>query len=323
MRAFVWLALGCAVAPACTCGPELGAPRIETREEPQSAHAASEYMPLQPGNRWAYEGSAGPSTMAVIAVQEGVAIVVGSARTAPLRLRTTPVAVTMLDLEGRELGALLDGPIEEERSWHYELGDTRCEARYVDIDVSTEVAGLTLEACVRVERRCVHPAGQPFPIETTEVHEELYCPAVGRVEERIALEPAPEGMPLAREDRLTFYRVAGAPVPQRDASRACEQFLLLESDVQAACGTGFHRAEASDDAPDCTFEFTGGGESRVQVSLLGPAGDDHVAPDWLSEHPSIESTSNGQRFRAVLYGDACPLERFGQLEPLIESLLSD
>ena len=244
---------------ACTCGGESSEPGGEDPPAPAAEAATlTQYFPSAAGDRWRYANGDERVTRAVTASDDGRVIIQGEDRTAPLRLGVSDDAVTILDVEGNEAGRLLDTPIEVGHRWEYTVGDVACEARYAAVDDEFRVAGLIFNACLVVNRRCLHPEGKPFAEETVEQHAETYCPFVGRVREEIRLDPSPSAdMALHRDDRLVFYRVGGAPAPLREGAFGCDSFLLSLTDVHAACGPTYRAAPVQSDDGRCVMTFNG------------------------------------------------------------------
>ncbi|HJL04392.1 MAG TPA: hypothetical protein RMH85_25370 [Polyangiaceae bacterium LLY-WYZ-15_(1-7)] len=241
------------------CGPCGGAPAEEAAEAEEVDPAI--YFPMNEGDRWGLERDDGERSVLAVTdrTEGGAAVFFGSGRTSAERFAATDEGVVWVGPGDEVLAPLLDRPMELGHAWSYTLGDTRCEARYATVDAEAEVAGLELEACVEVRRRCVHPAGKPFPEETTEIREELYCPYVGRVKETLRFRPAMEGVPAERSWTVGYYRVADAPAPPLPERFDCDAVLLLPSDVQAACGPRLRPAGAARVEGACRFRFTAPG----------------------------------------------------------------
>ena len=237
MRPLVLTALVALVG--CECGGEGPAPaEPRGQSEPLSA-----YFPSAPGDRWLYVAEEERVTRAVVEADpvdaEGPRRVVfmGDDLMGPRFHQVDDEGVVVTSPDGEAIGTLLDAPMEQGHQWSYVFGDVGCEARYTSVDEEVQLAGLTLGSCVVVERQCTHPAGKPFPVETAEIHRETYCPYIGRVRERIRIEPPPPGSESAeRDDRLVFYRVQGSPAPEVPETFDCDAFLVVSGDVSAACG---------------------------------------------------------------------------------------
>ena len=318
----------------CTCeaSPE--------RESPPEANAAtlSQYFPAALGDRWRFRDGDQRTTRSVTVREDDEAVLVGSDLLGPMRVRVTDEAVIHLGPDGAPVGDLLQTPLTLGHQWEYTLGDVRCEARYASMDEVVEVAGLTVQACIMVRRRCVHPAGKPFPEETTERHEETYCPFVGRVRETLQLDPAPriegaggEGasgeLHARRHDELVFYRVAGAPSPAPTAFD-CDQVLVTAEDVGVACDRRVRMESATMLAGQCTIRFVGDGGD---VTVLAQPGDDAstlLEGSEAREHVFVltQEAQEGVAFveNGVVIGvtaASCGLEGLLRMEPLLRSLV--
>lgn len=334
---------------ACTCEPTRVAPVDE-----QPSASPRDFFPAHAGDRWRMESG---ESLAVTAVTEdGTAVFFGSDRTSAERYRVTDDAVLLIGPDGRPLASWLERPMEVGHGWRYTLGDAECEARYATVEDSADVAGLTYEHCVEVRRRCRYSAGKPFPAATTELREEVWCPYVGRVAETLRFDPPPaiEGVDAEHRAQVRYYRVQGAPAPPPPESFDCDAFLLLETDVQAACGPRLRLASRDDDG-GCTLRFAGlGGELSVRARRLGAAAMasdvDALLTDLLPGTPAIREEAElrvaalapgeaperegsppgasvgfglmeGPHAIAVVTSAACPLDRARALGPLLRSLV--
>jgi hypothetical protein len=311
------LLMGCS-----ECGAE---PQNGPNEEPEpndeaTAATLQEYFPVHVGDRWRYHNADERSVRTVTSSENGEVVIVGDDRTAPLRLRVSQDAVAFLDVEGQEVGRLLETPLELGHEWEYTLGDVQCGARYAAVDDEVEVGGLTVNACLVVHRRCLHPAGKPFPVETIEQHSETYCPFIGRVREEMRLEPNPLQDSDGRDDVLAYYRVAGAPAAVRPEPFGCDAFLITLSDVQAACGPLYRQTNVRDEDGVCEVTYAGADSSLVLEAQRAHGAPDAVAAEG-EELRLVEE--NGSRVVIRSSGPACPAERVARLEPLLRSLLRD
>ena len=304
------------------CGASAGhGPNVEP--EPSEARAATlqEYFPVQAGDRWRYHNADERIVRAVTSSEDGEVIIVGDDRSAPLRLRVSEDAIAFLDVTGEEVGRLLETPLELGHAWEYAIGDVQCEASYAAVDDEVEVGGLSVNACLVVHRRCVHPAGKPFPVETLELHSETYCPFIGRVREEMRLDPNPLQDSDGRDDVLVYYRVAGAPAAIRPEPFGCDAFLVTLSDVQAACGPLYRRTEVRDEDGVCEVSYAGA-DSTLHFEARRSAGA--PAPAAAAEGEDVHTVEeNGSRVVIRASGPACPVERVARLEPLVGSLLRD
>ena len=247
------------LAAACECG---GRPAGAGPEGAGASAPLSAYFPSAPGDRWRYAAGDDRTTRVVVEADPVDApaprrvVVMGYDLMGPRYHRVSDEAVVITDPEGEALGTLLDAPMDLGHEWRYLFGDVACEATYASVDETVEVAGLTLRACVLVERTCTHPAGKPFAVETAEIHEETYCPQVGRVREHMRIEPPPPGTERAeRDDRLVFYRVAGSPAPEVPETFDCDSFLIASTDVAAACGRGLPKVSDEATREGCRVSF--------------------------------------------------------------------
>ncbi len=326
---------------ACTCeaAPE---PAAEDR-----GASPRDFFPARPGDRWRMDS--GESLAVTALTEDGVAVFFGSDRTSAERYRVTDDAVLLVTPEGEAIAPWLERPMEVGHRWRYSLGDAQCEAQYATVETTAEVAGLSFEHCIEVRRRCQYPAGKPFPVATAELREETWCPYVGRVEETLRLDPRPsiEGAPAERRWRVAYYRVAGAPAPPRPERFDCDGFLLMETDVQAACGPRLRQTERSDEG-GCTLRFAGpDGELTVhaerldrpvtaddadaQLTALAPEAsvlrdEDDLrirAGEGMNTEGGAFALAQGEHVIAVRWSAACPLERARRLAPLLRSLVSE
>ena len=324
---------------ACTC-EATSAPHAP--DEP--AASPRDFFPAHAGDRWRRDDG---ESLAVTAVTEdGLAVFFGSDRTAAERFRVGEDAVQLVAPSGQVLGPWLERPMEVGHSWRYAIGEAECEARYTTVEETADVAGLTFEHCVEVRRRCRYPEGKPFGEATTELREEIWCPYVGQVAESVRYEPPPaiEGVPSSRHWRVTAFRVAGAPAPPRPEAFDCDALLLLETDVQAACGPTFHAVERSDEE-GCMLRYAGPtGELTVRARRLDPrAGTRDVEAMLRAEIPEAtfedreelriatgptrdgaEATGFGlaeEGHVVAVTSTGCPLDRAVRLAPLLRSLL--
>lgn len=319
-----WVVL--ALVVSCTC---------EATEAPVVPQAAtlSQYFPAALGDRWRYRDGDQRTTRSVTVREGDEAVLVGSDLTGPMRVRITDEAVTNLGPDGAPVGDVLQTPLTLDHQWEYLIGAVRCEARYVSMDEVVEVAGLTVNACIMVRRRCTHPAGKPFPEETTERHEETYCPFIGRVRETLQLDPAPqiegadEALDARRRDELVFYRVAGAPSPA-PSEFDCDQVLITAEDVGVACGRRMRLESTLMLEGECTIRFVGDGG---YVTVLAQEGDDaSTLLEGSSAREEVfvvdEEARKGVAFveNGVVVGAtaaSCELDGLLRMEPLLRSLV--
>ena len=319
MRALwvVVLILGCS---ECGAAPSDPAPEPPAPAESGEAATLQEYFPVHAGDRWRYHNADERSVRNVTSSEDGEVFIVGDDRSAPLRLRVSEEAVAFLDVDGQEVGRLLETPLELGHEWAYTLGDVHCEARYAAVDDEIEVAGLSVNACLVVHRRCLHPAGKPFPVETIEQHSETYCPFIGRVREEMRLDPNPLQDSDGRDDVLVYYRVAGAPAGVRPEPFGCDAFLITLSDVQAACGPLYRRTQVRDEDGVCDVTYAGAESSVTFEAQRAEGAPEAVAAEGEALRVVEE---NGSRVVIRSTGPACPEDRISRLDPLVTSLLRD
>ncbi len=319
---------------ACDCAGGDGEPDLPAAE-PADLLA---YFPSAPGDRWRYDAAGEKSTRA-ISFADGVdatprrVVLTGGDLMGPRYHEVSDEGVFLVTPNGEPIGTLLDAPVQEGHEWNYVFGDVGCEARYVSVSRSVDVAGLTLEACIEVERTCTHPAGTPFPVETAEIHTEVYCPGVGRVREHTRIEPPPPGSDSAeRTDELVFYRVLGSPAPAIPEAFTCDHFLLVDTDLRAACGRALPRLTEVDLEEGCRMTFGAANAPAITVTgqrypedateanlddlrdanavLVGT--DDAVSQGYLQERHAIAVAAPS---------GLCAADRLERLGPLLQSLV--
>ncbi|MAQ19208.1 MAG: hypothetical protein CMN30_30960 [Sandaracinus sp.] len=329
--------IGLALLAGCECG----ASPAGSGDEPQGESAPlSAYFPSAPGDRWRFAAGTERSTRAVVEADSVDAegprkvVVMGNDLMGPRYHVVGDEGVFITDPEGEPVATLLDAPMRRGHEWRYVFGDVSCEAVYTSVDETVEVAGLTLGACVRVERTCTHPAGKPFAVETAEIHDEIHCPHVGRVSERTHIEPPPPGTESAeRDDRLVFYRVAGSPAPEVPDSFDCDAFLVTATDVAAACSRGLPHmvAEPSEDGCQVSFSAQPGATPLVVAArrfdrdatqadsdaLVGAA-----AASLETEEVASYGYLEGRHALAVAAPtELCASDSLDRLGPLVQSLV--
>ena len=323
----------------------------ERPSAPEEVEATPDALfPLAIGDRWRERvGEGSTRTRGITAhTLEGHAVMFGQADRRPAFYRADAREAALVDPNGRVLEPLLRAPIRAGARFEYDLGEgptaAACEASVVETGARVRVPGATLEGCVRVERRCVHPPGIVFEVETTRLVEETYCAGVGRVRTRQTIEPPLAGAEGVQTVELIGYRVAGAPVQAPPSTFGCDGVLLLPSDVQAACGPEWAFAGEETLADGCVHRFTrtdegaGDGVLELRVSrrpdeaaaaaaldaLLAagvpssPAGDVRV-----SARESGVSLGGTEGAHIVLVQTTgCPAERAARLVPFVRSLLA-
>ncbi|NOY92221.1 MAG: hypothetical protein GXP55_13590 [Deltaproteobacteria bacterium] len=332
-RSTLWLAASLLCISACdSCGSPAARDTGTTPEDPHlivdvfQPTQPSEFFPMHVGDRWAYRHGDALQIRGITALDDrGDAYLFGDGLSRAGRFRLTAAGI-MRVLEGKVL-PWLQGPAEAGREWTYVSGDAACMANYT-ADVQTlQVAGLSLENCVRVERSCRLPAGKPFATATLERHEEVYCPSVGLVHQRLSFDPPPaiEGVEAVQEDELVNFQVAGAPLPRVHEPFDCESLLLLESDVQTACGPNLRRAPQppSTRRAQCERVFESPeGSLRVRVQQLEMAATDEDLERALARTEGRFGEKEGRFLILLDPSAACPRERASRLLPLLHSLVA-
>ncbi|MCU0674937.1 MAG: hypothetical protein MUE69_19370 [Myxococcota bacterium] len=305
MKRFFFVAL----LAACDCS-EPASPVVEA-----PPLTPADLFPMHAGDRWANEseGEGDPerSLLVVTAVTpEGVGVFFGDDRTSAERYRVSVQGVELVAPDGTVLAPYLDAPVALAHEWSYELGDTRCVATYATVGETAEVASTRLEGCVEVRRRCELPAGKPFPNATAQIHEELWCPNVGRVRESVRFRPAPtiEGFPAEKTWALRYYRVQDAPALALPEPLDCAHFLIAATDVQAACGPALRFVGAADVDGSCRARFTGsGGVLEVRARRFDAAPDATALDALLLEGDERAEVAGELRVIATAV-DAAPNE---------------
>lgn len=269
------LGLLCAVAAGC---PE--ATSTEPAADPgpdTTAPLPSALFPLAAGDRWRTRSDpAGvEQVFGVTAVStDGTSVIFGTGHTAAERYRADDEGVYLVSPEGTVLLPLLRAPIRTGAAWSYQLEDrgvsVPCRAQVHEVGTEHRVAGVSVEGCVELTRICRYGAGSPFLSATTHHSEETYCPGIGRVQQRDRFDPPPpmKALPAERTETVVWYRVAGAPAKPDPERFDCSEFLLMPSDVQAACGAQVEPREpvaGSDGALSCTYVY-GVAQARLEVT---------------------------------------------------------
>ncbi len=305
---------------ACDC--DHAEPTVEPPAE-ATARPVSAYFPLAPGDRWRTHVTPNDAqhVVGVTAVERatGHAIVFGTGRTSAERYRADTDEVVLVDPDGHPLSPVLRTPLRPGATFEYSVGDAQarapCEARIVETGVQTTIAGVTLDDCVEITRECRYPQGQPFRAATTQRIDERFCRDVGRVRERMRFDPAPEGglLPRERTEEVVWFVVAGAPRLPPPARFDCDSFLLLASDVAAACpgASGQAPVEGASGNETCSYTFVANG---APIEIAARRLDHEVTPEEL-EHS--DTFAHG-RYIVRMSGECPGLSR---LEPLIRSLL--
>lgn len=272
---------------------------------------------------------------------DGLAVVFGQGDRRPSFYRTNAREAALVDPQGNVLEPLVRSPIREGARFRYMLGEgataATCEAVIAETDVEALVAGVSLEGCVRITRRCVHPAGLVFERETARRSEEMFCPHVGRVRSEQRLDPPLPDVPAVQTVELVSYRVAGAPVAPPPPAFDCDAALLLPSDVQGACGPEWRAIGEARVEEGCAHRFTDGeatlevrmtrrpdaGEAeRALASVLAAAGAERRVEDArVVEHDGVVTAGAVEgRHVFVIETDGCTAERAARLVPVLRSI---
>lgn len=304
----------------------------------------AQLAPLAIGDRWRERvGDGVHRTRGVTAhTLEELAVVFGQGDRRPSFYSATARRVALVDPSGRVLEPLLSAPLREGATWSYTLGEgasaASCEVEVQDSGVSREVGGATLDGCLQISRRCLHPAGLVFTSETTRLSEETWCPRVGRVLARQTLDPPLAGAPAVTTVELLAYRVAGAPVAPRPARFDCDQVLLLPSDVHAACGPDWTFVEERSIEDGCVHTFAREDASlEVRASRRSSAASAERALDEILEASGAERVLGEVRVAerdggvtaggtegphlVIVQASACEAERAARLVPFTRSLM--
>ncbi len=328
------VALSMVVLAACDCAGE-GEPEQEESTEPLELRS---YFPSAPGDRWRYESAGEKSTRAISFADDADAsprrvVMTGDDLMGARYHEVSEDGVVLVTPGGEPIGTLLDAPLEEGHEWSYLFGEVACEARYTSLGETAEVAGIHVERCIEVERTCTHPEGNPFPVETSEIHTELYCPGIGRVRENTRIDPPPMGSESAeREDALVFYRVLDSPAPTIPEHFDCDHFLLVETDVRAACGQAIARVTEENLEEGCRMTF--GVPGRPLLTVTGQRYEEDatqadadvlengtaslVGTEELASYGYLE----GRHAIAVAAPpELCPTDQLNRLGPLLKSLV--
>ncbi len=294
------IAMLAALACATGCGDDDGPTAVLRPErEPRGGEVVDvrSLFPASPGDRWRSEaGERGTAHNSGVTGVEpsGAAVVHGTGHALAERYRVTPDGVTLVDPAGEALVPLLEAPVRPGAEWRYSLRDgaveVPCHATVRTAGVAERVAGATLEGCAEIRRVCRYPEGDPFPVDTTHTTDELYCPGVGRVREVGTFDPPPSSsiLPARRTERVVGWRVAGAPSMPSQVSFGCDSFILLPSDVQAACGTAIQPVEPVAGEP---------GDERCSYRFRSPSGALRITAERRREELSDDDVD-----RALLDG---------------------
>lgn len=311
-------------------------------------------FPVAVGDRWRERVGTARTTRGVTALSaNGLAVVFGQTDERPSFFSVTDDEVALATPDGAVVEPLLRAPLRVGQRWSYAIGEAAeavaCTAHVEARDAHVEA--LSLEGCLRVRRVCEHPMGGPFTVPTTRTTEETYCPGVGRVRSRTALDPPLFGAEAPSEIVLVAFAVAGAPAPPSPARFDCDGALLLPSDVQAACGRQWRWIGEETSDGRCVHRFSSGDEAlevrlsrrddeeaarasltrsfapRVGVVGASAAADSGraLAIDGLEARQfagsALLGAVEGPHTLLVESGPGCPPERAARLFPLLRSLV--
>ena len=348
LAAFLGLAFAC---DGDDDADEVRAREVPADEVPGSTLSPQALFPLHPGDRWRVETQEGVTNNRGVTGLErsGTAVIHGTAHPLAERYRATDDEIALVDPAENLLVPVLRAPIRRGAEWSYALRDRSidvpCEATVRTIGITERVAGMALEDCVEVVRRCEYPEGQPFRAPTTQTTEEIYCPNVGRVRQTLAFDPAPpEGLlPGRRVERVVGFRVRGGPAMPEPPAFSCEHVIILPSDVQAACGAAVSpqnplAGEPGDES--CTYRYRApSGEITIRAERAGEPVDEAAIDAQLA--PTADAPVRTQegvrlvtgaevrigvasdRVLVVVTADpaACPEESALRLAPFLRSLI--
>jgi len=285
----------------------------------------SQLFPLHAGDRWAYRSEDALLLRGITALDgRGDAYLFGDGLTQAGRFRVDGDDILRV-LGPDALVPWLPSPARAGRRWSYVSGEASCEASYVEAPAVVAVAGLSLRGCARVRRSCRHPQGRPFARATIEQHEETYCPDVGLVREQLHFQPPPsvEGVRATQTEELVDVRVVGGPLPPERDAFDCDALLLLETDVESACGPTLRRAPTQP-APEpdvCERVFQSPtGALVVRVRRLERLATDADLTDELASDTQRLGVVDGRYLIVLAPSEACPRERASRLLPLLRSV---
>ena len=248
----------------------------EPEEAPAPEEAASplsRYFPSAPGDRWRIRVGTDAHSHGVTATDDrGQAVYFGTHYPQPRRFKVTDLAVTEVTPEGDSVGVELEAPLEEGAVFDYQRGTgddaVLCQGHVDRVNETRSVGGVRLTDCIEVHHECSYPADHKvIPGPTVQRIDRVHCAGVGIVEEESRFDPPVviQGQTLQRRQQLVAWRVAGGPV-HTPSRFDCDAFLLLPTDVQAACGPAFTLADPAGEAEQglCRYRY-GSPEGEVLV----------------------------------------------------------
>jgi hypothetical protein len=213
---------------------------------------------------------------------------------------------------------LLRAPLTAGTTWSYELDEhgtsIPCEGSIVDEGSARRVGAATVNDCVMSRRVCRYPSGAPFAQATVHTVVEAYCRGVGLVERTQTFDPPPPApIGSTRTDRLVGFRLATATLPRGD-DFSCGDFIVLPSDVRAACGPTVQALEpfaGAERAHGCLYQFeNAGGTIAIEAST-----------EPFERAGAVSVHAGGVHVDVAVEGGACALDALQRLEPVLRSLV--
>jgi hypothetical protein len=292
-----------------------------TDRAPPIAIDVADYFPLARGDRWRYlaEPGAEVENVGITAREGAVAVLFGTGHALAERYRADSASASLVTPGGAIVVPLLKAPLERGTHWTYDLDEhgsaIPCEGEITEAGATRSIGAATISDCVATERACRYPAGAPFAQATVHRVIETYCRGVGRIERVQTFEPAPPA-PLApsRTERLEGFRLSSATLPRGDRFD-CGDFIVLPSDVRAACGASVQAVvpfAGAGRGGGCRYAFENAGaeiaiEARLEPFDPGAALALHVGDVYVD----VRATEA-----------ACPVASLRRLEPVLRSLVA-
>lgn len=291
------------------------------REPPPADVSVSDYFPIARGDRWRYRSEPGDEHENVGITGEeagGVAVLFGTGHALAERYRADRTGASLVAPGGGELVPLLRAPLVPGTTWTYELDEhgtsIPCEGAIVEEGVTRNVGAAAVNDCVVSRRVCRYPSGAPFTQATVHTVVESYCRGVGLVDRTQTFEPPPPApLGATRTDRLVGFRLATATLPRGD-DFSCGDFIVLPSDVRAACGSTVQSLEpfAGAERPrGCRYEFENAGGNISIEARTEP----------FEENGTVSVHARGAYVNAAAEGSACAALSLRRLEPVLRSLV--